>query len=404
MILFRRFVSRIVAAHCVATILILSSPLVFAQQQSNYQAELLYELQAMRQEIAELRDMVERQDYQIRQLQRVEPATPISGQDYSQGNSPMYGANQVPQVNQAPNQGSVQSPVQGPSQGATSNQTYPGSSFPEQTLPNQENFPTATGRTYPGEQQALPVENYPNQQGTVEERVIGDQLPTDNSSYPPVEERTIGNPSSTQTPNYNEPYLTDSEEFVLGQEPANSSPSEFPVPYERTVPSRQPIPNNIPPVNPQPGGVIAIPSEAPAATAQVPTNVPAQNTASVNEQGLYQQGFEMLKQSQHEDAVAIFKQQISSFPSGEYADDAHYWIAESMYVNRELDQSKLYFRSIIDNFPQSLRVPDAMLKTAYIEQEQGNGIEARILLQEIIQYHPRSNAAISAKNRLADIQ
>ena len=37
-----------------------------------------------------------------------------------------------------------------------------------------------------------------------------------------------------------------------------------------------------------------------------------------------------------------------------------------------------------------------MLKTAYIEQEQGNQIEARILLQEIIQFHPRSNAAISA--------
>jgi len=45
-----------------------------------------------------------------------------------------------------------------------------------------------------------------------------------------------------------------------------------------------------------------------------------------------------------------------------------------------------------------------MLKLAYIEQEQGNIIEARILLQEILQFHPKSDAALSAKNRLAEIK
>jgi tol-pal system protein YbgF len=118
----------------------------------------------------------------------------------------------------------------------------------------------------------------------------------------------------------------------------------------------------------------------------------------------YQQGFDLLKQSRHAQAVETFKQQIISYPDGDLVDDAHYWIAESMYVNRSLDISKQYFKAIIDNFSQSPRLPDAMLKTAYIEQEQGNQIEARILLQEIIQYHPRSNAAISAKNRLAELE
>ena len=138
-----------------------------------------------------------------------------------------------------------------------------------------------------------------------------------------------------------------------------------------------------------PGGVVVIPQ--------------AGTTTSAAEQAFYQQGFDLLKQSKHDEAVTTFKKQISDYPNGEYSDDAHYWIAESLYVNRDLDQSKLYFKAIIDNFPQSPRLPDAMLKTAYIEQEQGNVIEARILLQEIIQFHPRSNAAISAKNRLADL-
>jgi len=170
------------------------------------------------------------------------------------------------------------------------------------------------------------------------------------------------------------------------------------------------------------GGVIAIPrtAEQPSAdqprsqVAAVPQSVlpaapaPQQATtsnrvATLSEQDYYQQGFDLLKQSKHDQAVSVFKQQINDYPNGELVDDAYYWIAESMYVNRSLDTSKQYFKTIIDKFAQSPRVPDAMLKTAYIEQEQGNQIEARILLQEIIQFHPRSNAAISAKNRLTDL-
>ena len=45
-----------------------------------------------------------------------------------------------------------------------------------------------------------------------------------------------------------------------------------------------------------------------------------------------------------------------------------------------------------------------MLRMAYIEQEQGNHMEARILLNEIIQYHPRSDAVHAAKNRLAELE
>jgi len=39
-------------------------------QQGNSQAQMLFEMQALRQEISELRDMVERQQYEIRKLKR----------------------------------------------------------------------------------------------------------------------------------------------------------------------------------------------------------------------------------------------------------------------------------------------------------------------------------------------
>ena len=97
----------------------------------------------------------------------------------------------------------------------------------------------------------------------------------------------------------------------------------------------------------------------------------------------------------------IFERQIKSYPRGNLADDAHYWIAEAMHVSRKLDVSKQHLKTIINDYPQSPRLPDAMLKTAYIEQSQGNKMEAQILFQEIVTLHPKSDAAIAAKNQLA---
>jgi len=109
-----------------------------------------------------------------------------------------------------------------------------------------------------------------------------------------------------------------------------------------------------------------------------------------------------MKQSKFDEAVTVFEEQLKAYPQGDSADDAHYWIAEAMYVNRNLDVAKTHLKTLIQDHPQSQRVPDAMLKTAYIEQQQGNQIEARILFQEIVNYHPKSDAAIAAKNRLAE--
>lgn len=140
-------------------------------------------------------------------------------------------------------------------------------------------------------------------------------------------------------------------------------------------------------------------TQAPVPNQATPTQAPA--PAVVSEEDYYAQGFELLKQSKYEEAASIFEQQLKTYPQGDLADDAHYWIAEAMHVSRKLDVAKVHLKAIINDYPQSRRVPDAMLKTAYIEQSQGNQIEARILFQEIVNMHPQSDAAIAAKNQLA---
>jgi len=160
-------------------------------------------------------------------------------------------------------------------------------------------------------------------------------------------------------------------------------------------------PNTLPIVTQANGTTVSQLNTGETAAARVANSSQGFNVVSEND--YYQQAFGLLKDSKHAQAVSVFQLQIKSYPQGNLADDAYYWVAESMYVNRKLDIAKENYKALVQGYPNSDRLPDAMLKLAYIEQEQGNAIESRILFQEIMQFHPNSDAALSAKNKLSEI-
>jgi TolA-binding protein len=58
----------------------------------------------------------------------------------------------------------------------------------------------------------------------------------------------------------------------------------------------------------------------------------------------------------------------------------------------------------VDRFPTSARVPDAMLKIGYLQQEMGAREQAMATLAEVIARFPGSRVAISADARLKQLQ
>lgn len=421
-------------------------------QKNRSGADLFLEMQGMRSEIAELRDMVERQQYQMKKLRR------SLGQQDDQGQS---AAGQQAYNKQVQAQQGYQAAPSATPDGtapqytdnseigsATANYSdqavFPASSsinsaeaFPIQ--PNQDELyrPNLSASVNQSGGALVPSEYPLTSDIPVEERIIdAAELPAPERDYPPVIERSIGGAENHSDSEAHASVLDSG--FAGSDQVANT---QYPIDASATPQSPSPIEDsvrlnpgfgvsNVPKAVPGQGGsgVIAIPNSrvnstvsnnesAPVAGRHSRSGVSSEQrtdgvqplvanaqATGLSEQDYYQRGFDLLKQSKHSQAVKTFKQQIATYPQGSSADDAHYWIAESMYVNRALDDSKQYFRAIIDDYSQSPRLPDAMLKTAYIEQEQGNVIEARILLQEVIQYHPRSNAAISAKNRLPELK
>lgn len=126
--------------------------------------------------------------------------------------------------------------------------------------------------------------------------------------------------------------------------------------------------------------------------------------ATPEEQVAYDEAFNLLKQSRYQESVAAFGQQLAQYPNGALADDAQYWIGEAMYVTRDFPGGLKAFQTVVQRFPESARVAEAMLKLGYIQYEIGAKEDARITLTQVVNRFPGSRVSISAQTRLRKLQ
>ncbi len=115
----------------------------------------------------------------------------------------------------------------------------------------------------------------------------------------------------------------------------------------------------------------------------------------------YQAAFELLKEQRYEPAAMAFEQFLVSFPDSELADNAQYWLAESHYVTQMFDRALSEFSVVLENFPRSRKVPDALLKMGYCNYELEDWEAARASLQRVQDEYPETTAARLAGQRLA---
>jgi len=122
--------------------------------------------------------------------------------------------------------------------------------------------------------------------------------------------------------------------------------------------------------------------------------------ASKEEQANYQQAFDVLKEARYEDSIAAFKNFLGRYPQGLYSGNAQYWIGEANYVMRRFDVAIKEFNAVLSLFPDSAKIPDAMLKIGYSYYEMQNWPSSRSALELLVQRYPATTAAQLAKNRL----
>lgn len=107
----------------------------------------------------------------------------------------------------------------------------------------------------------------------------------------------------------------------------------------------------------------------------------------------YQVAFELLKEERYDMAAVAFKQFLLEFPDSELVDNAQYWLAESYYASDSFEQALRDFQVVIDEYPRSSKVPDALLKMGFCNYNLKRWDAARATLSRVQADYPETTAA-----------
>ncbi len=119
---------------------------------------------------------------------------------------------------------------------------------------------------------------------------------------------------------------------------------------------------------------------------------------------LYQKGLDTFKSGDMQKAREAFARFIQLYPNHDLAANAHYWLGETYYNEKNYDQAILAFQDVIKNFPKKEKVPAALLKQAMAFKELGDIKSARYVFKKVIEEFPASDEAKSARERLKGLR
>lgn len=84
-----------------------------------------------------------------------------------------------------------------------------------------------------------------------------------------------------------------------------------------------------------------------------------------------------------------------------YAPWIHYWVGNSQYAQKRYAPAVESFRRVISLAPSNPKAPEAALSIANCQNQLGSAAESKRTLENLIKVYPRSEAADSARERLA---
>lgn len=140
-------------------------------------------------------------------------------------------------------------------------------------------------------------------------------------------------------------------------------------------------------------------SVQPAATDSVATQ-PTEPASARTEQADFDAALGELREGRYDEAATRFQRFLAAYPNGALVGNAQYWLGESHYFGQDYSAAKQAFIDLGLHYPQSARLPDALLKLGYIYGQQGDTERAREVFEKLLQVYPGTQAASLAERRL----
>jgi len=154
-----------------------------------------------------------------------------------------------------------------------------------------------------------------------------------------------------------------------------------------------------------PATVPTQPGAAPAATPMPPAPAPLHEVNVTADNGetpamTYQNAYRDYQKGNYDLAIAGFREFIQKYKDSDLADNAAYWIGESLYSQKKYRESIAQIDSVVNDYPKSEKVPSALLKKGYAYISLGEKAQGIVQLQYVVHEHPKSSEAAKAREEL----
>ena len=122
--------------------------------------------------------------------------------------------------------------------------------------------------------------------------------------------------------------------------------------------------------------------------------------ATENPSTLYQTAYRDYQRGNYDLAIAGFRDFVTKFSKSDLADNAAYWVGESLYSQKKYNDAIAQFDKVVNDYPNSDKVPSALLKKGYAYIALGEKAQGIVQLQYVVHEHPRSPEAAKARDEL----
>lgn len=118
---------------------------------------------------------------------------------------------------------------------------------------------------------------------------------------------------------------------------------------------------------------------------------------------IYQSAYRDYQRGNFDLAISGFRDFIQRSPNSDLADNAAYWIGESLFSQKKYREAIAQFDSVVTQFPRSDKVPGSLLKKGFSYLNLDERAQGIVQLQYVVHEHPNSSEAALARQRLRQL-